>query len=110
MALLINQNLPTRRVRCYTSVKAWVADYFRQIVRQQQRDFLYGNYSLYRSLRNKVIGSAKSFRQTYYQELLRSLRNCDPCRWWKHTKPLTGLGKTSSDLHAMANLLCGGGG
>ena len=43
-----------------------------------------------------------------YREQLRSLRNCDPRRWWKHTKALTGLGKTSSDLHAMANSLCGG--
>ena len=65
MALLIDQHLPTRRVRRHTSDKPWVTDYFRQIVRQRQRAFLSGNNSLYRSLRNKVIRSAKSIRQSY---------------------------------------------
>ena len=54
-----------------------------------------------------MIRSAKSIRQSYYREQLRSLRNCDPRRWWKHTKALTGQGKLlSTDLHAMANSLC----
>ena len=54
-----------------------------------------------------MFRSAKSIRLSYYREQLLSLRNCDPLRWWKHTKALTGLGKTSSDLHTMANSLCG---
>ena len=88
MALLIDQYLPTRRVRRHTSDKS-----------------LAGNISLYRCLRNKVIRSAKSIRQSYYREQLRSLRNRDPRRWWQYTKALTGLGTTSFDLHAMANSL-----
>ena len=70
--------------------------------------FLSGNFILYCRLRNKVIRTAKSIRSSYYLEQLSSLRYCDPRRWWKHTKALTGLGKTSSNLHAMANSLCGG--
>ena len=66
MALLIDQHLPTRRVRRHASDKPWVTGYFRQIVRQRQRAFLSGNNSLYRSLRNKVIRSAKSIRQSYF--------------------------------------------
>ena len=56
-----------------------------------------------------MIRTAKSIRSSYYLEQLSSLRrNCDPRRWWKHTKALTGLGKASSNLHAMAISLCGG--
>ena len=65
------------------------------------------NFSVYRSPRNKVIWSAKSVRQSYFREQLLSLWDCDSRRWWKHTKPLTCLGKTSSDLHTLANSLCG---
>ena len=50
-----------------------------------------------------VIRTAKSIRYSYHPEQLRPLRNCDPRRWWKHTKALTGLGKASSNLQAMAN-------
>ena len=55
-----------------------------------------------------MIRTAKSIRNSYYLEHLSSLRKCDPRRWWKHTKALTGLGKASSNLHAMAYSLCGG--
>ena len=105
MTCLIDLHLPKRCVRRHTSDKPWVTDYFRQLIRQRQRAFLSGNYILYRRLRNKVIRTAKSIRSSYYLEQLSSLRNCDPRRWWKHTKALTGLGKASSNLHAMANSL-----
>ena len=108
MTCLIDLHLPKRCVRRHTSDKPWVTDYFRQLIRQRQRAFLSGNFILYRRLRNKVIRTAKSIRSSYYLEQLSSLRYCDPRRWWKHTKVLTGLGKTSSNLHAMANSLCGG--
>ena len=35
-------------------------------------------------------------------------RNCDPRLRKKHTKALTGLDKTSSDMHGMASSLCCG--
>ena len=108
MTCLIDLHLPKRCVRRHTSDKPWVTDYFRQLFRQRQRAFLSGNFILYRRLRNKVIRTAKSIRSSYYLEQLSSLLNCDPRRWWKHTKALTGLGKASSNLHAMANSLCGG--
>ena len=108
MTCLIDLHLPNRCVRRHTSDKPWVTDYFRQLIRQRQRAFLSGNFILYRRLRNKVIRTPKSIRSSYYLEQLSSLRNCDPRRWWKHTKALTGLGKASSNLHAMANSLCGG--
>ena len=62
---------------------------------------------VYRRLLNKMIRTATSIRSSYYLEQLNSLRNCDPRRWWKHTKSLPGLGKASSNLHTMANSLCG---
>ena len=108
MSSIINQHLPTRVVRRHTSDKPWVTDYFRQLIKQRQRAYLCGNSIEYRMLRNKVIRSASSIRSSYYQEQLSNLRNCDPRRWWKHTKSLTGLGKTSSEFYAMANSLCGG--
>ena len=55
-----------------------------------------------------MIRTDNSIRSSYYREQISNLHNCDPHRWWKHTKFLTGLGKTSFDLHAMANSLCGG--
>ena len=64
MALLIDQHLPTRRVMRHKSDKPCVTDYFRQIIRKQHRAFLFANNSLYRSLRNKVIRSAKSIPQS----------------------------------------------
>ena len=64
MALLIDQHLPTRRVMRDKSDKPCVTDYFRQIIRQQHRAFLFANNSLYQSLRNKVIKSAKSIPQS----------------------------------------------
>ena len=108
MTCLIDLHLPKRCVRRHISDKPWVTDYFRQLIRQRQRAFLSGNFISYRRLRNKVIRTAKSIRSSNYLEQLSSLRYCDPRRWWKHTKSLTGLGKTSSNLHAMANSLCGG--
>ena len=108
MTCLLDLHLPNRCVRRHTSDKPWVTDYFPQLICQRQRAFLSGNFILYRRLRNKVIRTAKCIRNSYYLEQLSSLRNCDPRRWWKHTKALTGLGKTSSNLHAMANSLCGG--
>ena len=65
-------------------------------------------FIFYRRHHNKVIRTAKSILSSYYLEQFSSLHNCDPRRWWKHNKPLTGLGKASSNLHAMANSLCGG--
>ena len=108
MTCLIDLHLPKGCVSCHTSDKPWVTDYFRQLIRQQERAFLSGNFILYRRLRNKVIRTAKSIRSSYYMEQPSSLHCCDPRRWWKHSKALTGLGKTSSNLHAMANSLCGG--
>ena len=106
MTYLIDLHLPKRCFRRHTSDKHWVTHYFRQVIRQRQRAFLSGNFILYHKLRNKVIRPAKSIRSSWEQ--LTSLRNCDPSRWWKHTKALTGLGKASSNLHVMANSLCGG--
>ena len=108
MTCLIDLHLPKRCVRRHTSDKPWVTDYFRQLIRQRQRAFLCGNFVLYRRLRNKVIRTAKSILSSNYLEQLSSLHYCDPGRWCKHTKALTGLGKTSSNLHATANSLCGG--
>ena len=87
MALLIDQHLPTRRVMRHKSDKPCVTDYFRQIIRQQHRAFLFANNSLYRSLRNKVIRSSV-YPSVFYQKQL-----CDPRRrWWQHTKALNSLG------------------
>ena len=108
MTCLIDLHLPNRCVRRHTSDKPWVTDYFRQLIRQRQRAFLSGDFILYRRLRNKVIRTSKSIRSSYYLEQLSYLRHCDPRRWWKHTKALTGLGKASSNLHATANSLCSG--
>ena len=107
MTCLIDLHLPKRCVRRHTSDKAWVTDYFLQLIRQRQPAFLSGNCILYRRLRIKAIRAAISIRSSYYLEQLSSLRYCDPRRWWKHTKALTALGKTSSNLHSMANSLCG---
>ena len=80
MATSEGQMYTTKSFTYFSRHKPWVTDFFRQIVRQRQRAFLSGNNSLYRSLRNKVIRFAKSIRQSYYREQLRSLRNCDPHR------------------------------
>ena len=106
MTCLIDLHLP-ESVRRHTSDKPWVTDYFHQIIWQRQRTFLSVNFIFYRRLRNKVVRTAKSIRSSYFLEQLSSLRNCDPRRWWKHNKDLTGLGKASSNLHAMAISLCG---
>ena len=102
MTCLIDLHLPKRCARRHKSDKPWVTDYIRQQIRQRQRAFLSGNLILYRRLSNKVIRTAKPIRSSYYLEQLSY-----PRRWWKHTKALTGLSKTSSNLHAMANPLCG---
>ena len=99
---------PERCVSRHTLDKPWVTDYFCQLIRLRQRAFISGNFILYRRLRNKVITTAKSIRCSYYLVHLSSLLNCDPRCWWEHTKALTGLSETSSELHAMANSLCGG--
>ena len=108
ICFIINQHFPIRAVRRHSSDKPWVTDYFRQLINQRQRAYMCKNFTEYRILRNRVIRTANSIRSSYYREQISNLRNCDPHRWWKHTKSLTGLGKTSSDLHAMANSLCGG--
>ena len=59
-------HLPKKCVRCYTSNKPWVTYYFRQLIRQRQRAFLSDNLIIYRMLRNKVIRTAKSIRNSYY--------------------------------------------
>ena len=53
-----------------------------------------------------MIREAKTIRATYYHQRIQLLRNCDPRRWWKHTKAITGLGKTTNEFVAMANALC----
>ena len=108
MAYLIRQHLPTKNVRRHTTDKPWVTDHFRYLINRRQYAYMSGNTTLFRSLRNIVIREAKIIRARYYHQRIQLLRNCDPRRWWKHTKAITGLGKTTNEFVAMANALCDG--
>ena len=105
---LISLDNPTNKVRRHTTDKPWVTDHFRYLINWRQYAYMSGNTTLFRSLRNIVIREAKIIRATYYHQRIQLLRNCDPCRWWKHTKAITGLGKTTNEFVAMANALCDG--
>ena len=108
MAYLIRQHLPTKKVRRHTTDKPWATDHFRYLIIWRQYAYMSGNTTLFRSLRNIVIREAKTIRATYYHQRIQLLRNCDPHRWWKHTKAITGLGKTTNEFVAIANALCDG--
>ena len=108
MAYLIRQHLPTKKVRRHTTDKPWVTDHFRYLINRRQYAYMSSNTTLFRSLRNRVIREAKTIRARYYHQRIQLLRNCDPRRWWKHTKAITGLGKTTNEFVAMANALSDG--
>ena len=108
MAYLIRQHLPTKKVWRHTTDKPWVTDHFRYLINWRQYAYMSGNTTLFRSLRNIVFREAKTIRATYYHQRIQLLRNFNPRRWWKHTKAITALAKTTNEFVAMANALCDG--
>ena len=101
---LLNEFLPLRISRRYSTEKPWVSDSFRRLIRQRQYAWQQQDMVKYRRLRNLVQRTAKELHRNYYNKCVSSLRVAGSRHWWKAVKHITGQSQ-QNPLHNLAHNL-----
>ena len=104
MDYLLGTCFPYKTVSRHNTVKLWITDGFRHLIRQRQRARMSGDMEQVRRLRNLVNRTAPKLRHQFYQSKIATLDESSTRDWWKHMKPLLGASSGSrNEMQGLAN-------
>ena len=105
---LLDKHLPYKEFIKNTSDKPWVTNDYKSLIIKRQVAWKNKNKHLYNTYRNKVNRATKTIRNKFYKSQVSDLRNTNSSMWWKKTKNVVGLGKSSNSLDHLSNSVCDG--
>ena len=83
--------LPLKSKTIIANEPPWISKQLKSLIHERQTALARGDKDCFRLLRNRVNRLRKCCRAKYYKSKVEHLRYCEPRRWWKEVKSLSGM-------------------
>jgi hypothetical protein len=93
----MNNIMPEKSRRIYSKDSPWMTVKLKNLIQLRQNAFHADkNSKEYKALRNAVNRERKVCKAKYYSSKVKDLKGCNPRKWWKEMKKLSGFYKNDT--------------
>ena len=105
---LLDEHLPMKTVKRFSTDKPWVTEEFKDLIRQRQLAFRNNDIKKNHFFRNRIVRTSKKLKENYYRSNVANLRQDNPSQWWKRAKNLAHINTSANSISGLANSHCQG--
>ncbi len=100
----LNYIMPIQRKKVHVNDCPWITPKFKELIRQRQNVFSYGDTERFRKFRNLVNRERKVLRKTFFTSKVSQLKQAKPSQWWSAVKRISGMSPSSGSQDLISQL------